>query len=157
MAKKARLCNIETGGLFYKFYFIVSYNVFTVSYYHPCLIFDDKTAAYQSGVPSKGRLLKFPANIKLSGSDEHSSLLQNGIDYRRKMLYITSPGFNHKNLFCRKFTNSFCKLDLFITKQQILLIFMKWSSFKKSVSKHKPKRFYKINPRLMEKEEGHIC
>ncbi len=40
------------------------------------------------------------------------------------------------------------KLDIFIVIQQILLMFFKWSSLQKSVSKFMPKEFYEIKPRF---------
>ncbi len=53
-----------------------------------------------------------------------------------------------RSFFWRKFTNSFCKLELFIKMPQILLMFIKWSSLHKSVSKFTPKKFYEIDPWL---------
>jgi hypothetical protein len=57
---------------------------------------------------------------------------------------ITQPRVDLIKLFWRKFTYSFCKLDLFIEIQQIQLIFIKWSLQK--VSKFMPKKFYEIDP-----------
>ncbi len=54
-------------------------------------------------------------------------------------------GFKIINLFCCKFTYSFCKLDLFIAMQQILLMVIKWSNLQKSLSKFTPKKFYEID------------
>ena len=42
----------------------------------------------------------------------------------------------------------FCKLDLFIPMQKMLLVFIKWSSLQKSVSSFTPKYFYEIDPWL---------
>jgi hypothetical protein len=47
-------------------------------------------------------------------------------------------------LFGINFTYSFCKLGHFIATQQILQIFVKWSSLQK-VSKFTPKKFYEID------------
>ncbi len=58
----------------------------------------------------------------------------------------TNTGVNlMKKIWC-KFTCSFCKLDLFIVMQQILLIFIKWSGLQKRVCKFTPKSFMRLTP-----------
>jgi hypothetical protein len=51
-------------------------------------------------------------------------------------------GVNLIKLFCMNLLTLICKLDCFITVQQILLMFIKWSCLPKSVSKFMPKKFY---------------
>jgi len=51
---------------------------------------------------------------------------------------IKTKGWSHKT-FLHKFTYSFCKLDVSLSMQEILLMFIKWSSLQISVSKFIPK------------------
>ncbi len=55
---------------------------------------------------------------------------------------LTSPAVNLTKLFRHQFTiSSFCKLDVFIAIQRILVMFIKWSNLQKSASKYMPKKF----------------
>ncbi len=47
------------------------------------------------------------------------------------LLVPPKPGVDLIKPLYRKFTNSFGKLDLFIALQQIMLLFLKWSSLQK--------------------------
>ncbi len=49
-------------------------------------------------------------------------------------------------LFGENLNTLFRKLDRFTVMQQILLMFIKWSSLQKSLSKFMPKYFYEIDP-----------
>jgi hypothetical protein len=77
-----------------------------------------------------------------------------GVKYNKSLCLISftiklnKPGVDLIKLFWLNFTYSFWKLDLFIEMQQIYLIFIKWYSLQKRVSKFTPKKFYEIDPRL---------
>jgi hypothetical protein len=60
-----------------------------------------------------------------------------------KSFIVQAPGVDLIKKFWCKFIYSFCRLDLFISIQKILL-FIKWLSFQKSVSKFTLKRFHEI-------------
>jgi hypothetical protein len=62
-----------------------------------------------------------------------------------------APGVDLIKLFAVNLLTLFCKLDLFIKMPQILLMFIKWSSLHKSVSKFTPKMFYEIDPQFHKK------
>jgi hypothetical protein len=55
--------------------------------------------------------------------------------------------FNEKKcaLYTIKYGTVICKLDRFVAMKQILVVFIKGSSLRKSVSKFTPKKFYKID------------
>ncbi len=53
-------------------------------------------------------------------------------------LKVAPPGVDLKKLLGANLLTLFCKLDLFITKQQILPRLIKWSSLQKSVSNFTP-------------------
>jgi hypothetical protein len=58
---------------------------------------------------------------------------------------IQAPGVDLIILFGVNLLTLYCRLDLFIEMQQILLMYIKWSSLHKIVIKFTPKRFYEIN------------
>ncbi len=56
-----------------------------------------------------------------------------------KEMYCTIPGVSMINLFGVNLLTLYCKLDISVAMHQIELIFIKWSSLQKSVSKFTPK------------------
>jgi hypothetical protein len=66
----------------------------------------------------------------------------------KKFYEIGPSGVDLIELFDINLPTLFCKIDLLMTKQQILCMLMQWSSFQKSVSKFKAKKFYEIDSRL---------
>ncbi len=61
-------------------------------------------------------------------------------------LMLILQGSISYNFFDANLLTVFCKLDLFIAMEQILLMFIKWPSLQKGVSKFSPKSFIRLTP-----------
>jgi hypothetical protein len=79
---------------------------------------------------------------------KHPSLQKSVSKFMPKTFYEINPWSWSYKILTINFLTLFCKLNLSIAMKQKLLIFMKWPSLLKIVSKFVPKTFYEINPWL---------